>query len=200
MPTDRDSDTSLTLMERLQNNPGDPQAWSLFVERYQPRIRAWCLNWGTQDSDADDIAQEVLVKLFAAFGKFRYDPARSFRAWLKTVTQHAWSDFIAARRKDPSHNAGPVDTIADSAEAQSDLERQLEDAFDHELLELAMHRVKKRVKPGTWDAFQLTAIDGLSGVDAARKLQIPVAHVFVAKNRVQKMLQEEVQILKNDPR
>jgi RNA polymerase sigma factor (sigma-70 family) len=200
MPVDRESDTSMTLLERLQNNPGDPQAWSLFVERYQPRIRAWCLNWGMQDSDADDVAQEVLVKLFAALRKFQYDPARSFRAWLKTVTQHAWSDFITARCKDPGHNAGPVDTIAESAEAQSDLERQLEDAFDRELLEAATHRVRKRVKPATWDAFHLTAIEEMSGVDAARKLQIPVAHVFVAKHRIQTMLQKEVRILKNEPR
>ncbi len=200
MPAERDSDTSLTLLERLQEDPGDPAAWSLFVERYQPRIRVWCLNWGMQDSDADDVAQEVLAKLFVALRKFRYDPERSFRAWLKTVTQHALSDFLAARRKDPGHNAGPVDTISDSAEAQSDLERQIEDAFDAELLELAMHRVKKRVKSGTWDAFELTAISGLSGADAAKKLQIPVAHVFVAKNRVQKMLQEEARILKNDPK
>jgi len=200
MAADRESDTSLTLLERLQNNPADPQAWSLFVERYQPRIRAWCRNWGMQDSDADDVAQDVLLKLFAALRKFRYDPARSFRAWLKTVTQHAWSDFVSARCKDPGQNAGPVDTIAESAEAKSDLERQIGDAFDAELLELAIHRVKKRVKPGTWAAFQFTVVEGLSGADAAKKLQIPVAHLFVAKNRVQKMLQEEARMLKKDPR
>jgi DNA-directed RNA polymerase specialized sigma24 family protein len=112
------------------------------------------------------------------------------------VTQHAWSDFIAARRKDPGHNAASVSLIADSAEAQSDLERQLEEAFDRELLDVAMHRIKARVKPATWDAFQLTAIEGLSGVEAAQKLGMPVANVFVAKHRVQKMLQEEVRLLK----
>jgi hypothetical protein len=90
--------------------------------------------------------------------------------------------------------------IADSSAAQSDLVRQIEDAFDTELLELAMHRVKKRVKPATWQAFQLTVVEGLSGVDAAPKLQIPVAHVFVAKNRVQKMLREGARILRTEPR
>ena len=74
MPADRDADTSLTLLERLQKNPDDPQAWTLFIERYQPRIRRWCLTWGLQDSDADDVAQDVLVKLFAALRKFQYDP------------------------------------------------------------------------------------------------------------------------------
>ena len=199
MPADRTADTSLTLLERLQNNPDDPQAWNLFLERYQPRIRRWCLSWGLQDSDADDVGQEVLVKLFAALRKFQYDPSRSFRAWLKTVTQHAWIDFVAARRRDPGQAAGRIDTLTDSAEARSDLERQLADAFDRELLEIAMHRVKKRTKPANWDAFHLTAVEGLSGADAAKRLGIPVAHVFVAKHRVQKMLQEEVRSLKNEP-
>ena len=88
--------------------------------------------------------------------------------------------------------------VADSAEARSDLERQLEDAFDRELLELASHRVKGRVKPGTWEAFQLTAVEGVRR-RCGPATGIAVAHVFVAKHRVQKMLQEEVRILKNEP-
>jgi RNA polymerase sigma factor (sigma-70 family) len=199
MPADRDADTSLTLLERLQKNPDDPQAWNLFIERYPPRIRGWCLTWGLQDSDADDVAQDVLVKLFAALRKFQYDPSRSFRAWLKTVTQHAWIDFAAARRSHLGQTSGRIDTIAGSAEAQSDLERQLEDAFDRELLEVATRRIKGRTKPANWEAFHLTAIEGLSGAEVAHKLGIPVGHVFVAKHRVQKMLQDEVRILKNEP-
>jgi RNA polymerase sigma-70 factor (ECF subfamily) len=199
MAAGRDADTSLTLLERLQKNPDDPEAWKLFVERYEPRIRGWCRAWGLQQSDADDVTQDVLVKLFAALRKFRYDPSRSFRAWLKTVTQHAWSDFVAARRRGPGQASSQIDTIADSAEAQSDLERQLEDAFDRELLEVATHRIKARAKPVHWEAFHLTAIEGLSGAEAAHKLGIPVGRVFVAKHRIQKMLQNEVRILKNEP-
>jgi len=198
MPADRDADTSLSLLERLQKNPDDPQAWNVFIERYQPRIRRWCLTWGLQPSDADDVAQDVLVKLFAALRKFQYDPSRSFRAWLKTVTQHVWSDFAAARRRDLGQASGRIDTIADSAEAQSDLERQLEDAFDLELLEIATRRIKGRTKPANWEAFHLTAMEGLSGAEAAHKLGIPVGHVFVAKHRVQKMLQDELRNLKKE--
>src|SRR5262249_46320385 len=191
--------SSSPLWGRPKTTPDDPQAWNLFVERYQPRIRRWCLSWGLQDSDADDVGQEVLVKLFAALRKFQYDPSRSFRAWLKTVTQHAWLDFVAARRRDPEHAASRIDTLTGSAEAQLDLERRLEDAFDRELRELAMHRVQKRTKPANWDAFHLTAVEGLSGAEAAKRLGIPVAHVFVAKHRIQKLLQEEVRSLKNEP-
>ncbi len=113
------------------------------------------------------------------------------------MTKHAWCDFLAARKRNPGHNAGPLDAIADSVDAQSDLERHIEDGFDAELVDMAMSRVKKRVKPATWQAFELTVVEGLCGADAAKRLQMPVAHVFVAKNRVQKMLQEEARVLRN---
>jgi RNA polymerase sigma-70 factor (ECF subfamily) len=108
-------------------------------------IRAWCFKWHLQGSDADDVVQDVLVKLLAAIRKFHYDPERSFRAWLKTVTQHALSDFGASRRRHAHQTSASIDEVAASVAAQTDLEQQLEDAFDAELVELAMHRIKKRV-------------------------------------------------------
>ena len=45
-------------------------AWNEFVERYQPMIRAWCLRWGSQPSDADDVAQQVLLKLLTAMKQY----------------------------------------------------------------------------------------------------------------------------------
>ena len=190
-------DTPLTLLERVQRFPADLEAWDEFVRRYQPMIRAWCLKWGLQSSDADDVAQDVLVNLLTAMRTFRYDPARSFHAWLKTVTQHALSQFSAGRRREPGQ-LGPDIPIAERVDARDDLEQGLESLFDRDLFAIAMRRVERRVKPVTWDAFRLTALDGLTGQDAAHRLQILVAHVFVARNRVQKLLQEEVRIMKGN--
>jgi RNA polymerase sigma-70 factor (ECF subfamily) len=200
MPAKPGDETSISLIHRLGKSPADPQAWDECVERYRPMIRAWCLKWRLQESDADDVVQEVLVSLVDAMRRFQYDPARSFRGWLKTVTQHALSKFVTRRRKDVGRAAAPAEMLAEFADARTDLEHQLDETFNTELLELAMHLVKKRVKAVTWDAFQLTAIQGLSGEAAAAKLQIPVPNVFVARNRVQKMLREEARILKNGPR
>jgi RNA polymerase sigma-70 factor (ECF subfamily) len=196
MPTSPDKNTSLTLMMRVQQDPADPQAWNEFVERYQPIIRGWCLRWGSQPSDADDVAQQVLVRLLGAIKKYHYNPAPGFRGWLKTVTRNAWLDFIGSR----PHTAGEVHehlgSIADSHDALLDLENQMENAFEQELLELAMRRVEKRVKPATWEAFRLTHVEKLSGTEAAERLKVPASQVYVAKHRVVKLLKEELQSLK----
>jgi RNA polymerase sigma factor (sigma-70 family) len=189
--------TSLTLLERVQKFPADAEAWDEFVRRYRPMIHTWCMKWGLQTSDADDVAQDVLVKLLSALRKFQYDPSGSFSAWLRTVTHHALSDFVTDSRKEPGQIA-PNLLIADLGSARVDLIQELQKLLDRDLFEIAMRRIEKRVKLVTWEAFRLSALAGLSGQAVAERLCIPVAHVFVARNRVQKLLQEEIRIMKGE--
>jgi RNA polymerase sigma-70 factor (ECF subfamily) len=188
-----DSGTRITLLGQLRRDPTNQAAWAEFVDHYGARIYAWCRKWGLQEADAQDVTQNVLLKLARKMGEFTYDPSRSFRAWLKTLTHHAWSDFLESRAR-PGLGSGDsqaLDTL-NSLAAREDLVRQLEEEFDRELLEEAMLRVRLRVAPQTWQAFALTALEGLSGADAAARIPMQVAQVFVAKRRVQKMLREEV--------
>ncbi len=192
-----DSETSLSLLERLRHNPTNQQAWNEFVRRYQPRIHGWCRSWGLQEADAEDVTQTVLAKLAEKMRSFQYDPAHSFRAWLRTVTQHAWSDFVTARRHKGA-DGEKVQQLLESLEARADLEKQLAESFDCELLEVAMQRVRERVEPATWEAFRRTALEGLSGAEAAQHVAMPIAHIYVAKRRVQKMIQEELRRLEGE--
>jgi RNA polymerase sigma-70 factor (ECF subfamily) len=199
--TTHDSGTRISLLGRLRKDPTDPAAWAELVEQYGGRIHAWCLRWGLQEADAQDVTQDVLLKLAKAMRDFTYDPTRSFRAWLKTLTNHALSDFLEHRpRQGLGVGSGDsqVGQMLHSVEARQDLLVRLEEEFDRELLEVAMTRVRLRVAPQTWDAFRLTVLEGLSGADAAAAIPMQVAQVFVAKRRVQKMLQEEVARLEQD--
>ena len=63
MPDEDPLKTSLTLLDRLRRDPKDQAAWSEFVARYGPRILQWCRGWGLQESDAQDVTQDVLLKL-----------------------------------------------------------------------------------------------------------------------------------------
>ena len=187
-----DSQTSLTLMELLREQPQNALAWDTFVRRYHPKIYGWCKAWGLQEADAEDVAQDVLAKLTQKMASFRYDQSRCFRAWLKTVTQRVLSDLMADRKRSLS---GPAFPMLVTRDARADLERRIEEIFNRELLDLAISRVRERVAPATWDAFRLTAFEECTGAQASRLLDMPVASVFVAKHRVQKMLKDEIQKL-----
>lgn len=185
--------TSPTLLGRLRQAPDDPAAWAEFSRRYGAMILRWCRHWGLQDADAQDVSQNVLLELSRQMREFVYDPTGSFRAWLKTIARRAWIRYLEVRRKHDT--ATGDDTILNQLRdpsAEEDLVRRLEEEYERELLEQAMARVRLRVKPNTFEAFRLTALEGVSGQEAAQRVGLPVAHVFVAKSNVQKMVREEI--------
>jgi RNA polymerase sigma factor (sigma-70 family) len=163
------------------------------VLRYGPRIHAWCRHWRLQEADAQDVTQNVLVKLVARMRTFSYDRAGSFRGWLKTVTYHAWRDYLHGQQR-AGQGSGDTAVLAalHGVEAGDDLARYLEKEFDLELLEAAAARVRLRVKPHTWEAYRLLTEEGLSVPDVAGRLHMQVAMVFVARSKVKRMLREQV--------
>jgi len=188
-----DSGTSSSLLVRLQQAPADQAAWAEFVRRYGTRIHGWCRRWGLQDADAQEVSQDVLLKLIRAMQVFRYDPARRFRGWLKTVAHHAWQDLTRGRQAVAAGGDLPsADDPLQSLAARDDLAGWVERAYEQELLERALERVRPRVQPQTWDAFRLTAFDGLPGVEVAARLGMAVTSVYKAKSNVQKLLEAEV--------
>ena len=190
-----ETQTSATLLARLRQVPPDQAAWAQFADRYGRKIYGWCCQWGLQQADAEDVTQNVLLRLAQKMRAFEYDPARSFRAWLKTVARNAWSDYGSARKAAVAAGGSHALEALHTAEAREDLLRRLDEEFDRELLDEAMARVRARVTPRTWEAFERTALRGQSGAEAAGALGMKVATVFVAKSKVQKMLQEELRKL-----
>src|SRR5262245_5192182 len=188
--------TRVTLLARLRQDPTDQAAWDAFVERYGRHIYRWCRHWKLQGADAEDVTQDILAKLARKLRDFDYDPSRSFRGWLKTLAHHSWRDFVDGPRRARAA-AGESQTweLLQSLEAREDLTMKLQEAFDHELLEAAKVRVRLRVAPHTWEAFRLVALEGLPVAEVAAAVHMQVAMVYVAKSKVQKMLQEEIQKL-----
>ena len=192
------SQTSPSLIVRLRRTPADERAWEEFCRRYGRQILVWCRQWSLQEADAQDVTQTVLLTLAERMRNFDYDPAGSFRGWLRTVTLNAWRKLASGhQRAGAGSGDSVVNRLLQTVEARDDLVAKLEEEFDRELLEEASLRVRLRVEPHTWDAFRLVALEGRSGAEAASRLGIKVAAVFVAKGRVQKMLREEIELLEH---
>jgi RNA polymerase sigma-70 factor (ECF subfamily) len=191
--------TSETLLLRLRD-ADDTEAWREFVDRYAPKIYSWCLRYRLQESDASDVTQNVLCKLVGAMRTFKYDPAKgSFRGWLKTVTANAVRDLMRAWDRQVQ-GAGDTQVLQHLASIQdpralAELRNMIESEYEMELLREAEQRVRLRVKPHTWEAYRLTAVEQIPSPEAARQLNMPVAEVYVAKSRVIKLLRGEVQLL-----
>jgi RNA polymerase sigma-70 factor (ECF subfamily) len=184
--------TSVTLLGRLHQQPGDAAAWHEFVARYRPRILAQCLALGLQVTDAEDVTQAVLLRLVEKLPQFHYDPTQCFRAWLKTVTHHLLVDYLAEQRRQQGSGETAIIHLLENVQARENLVREMEAEYERELFEQALRRVREQVPAQQWEAFRLTALDQLSGAEAAARLGMLVATVYTARSKVQKLVREEV--------
>jgi RNA polymerase sigma factor (sigma-70 family) len=170
------------------------QAREQFYQLYQPVIVDWCLRFGLQWSDAEDVAQEVAGKLFEeALRSYRPGQTR-FRSWLKTVVHHAAVDVLRGSARRPRLMEGERLESLRSAAGLAILGEELERALpaEFETYQEVVGRVRKRVKPHTWDAYYRVEILGKeTAAQVAQDLGISVNSVHVAVNRVGAMLREE---------
>ena len=89
--------TSVTLLERLRT-VDNQEAWRRLVDLYTPLLFQWARACGSQAEDAADLVQDVFAVLLQKLPTFTYDPQKSFRAWLRTVTFNLCAQPTAARR------------------------------------------------------------------------------------------------------
>lgn len=190
--------TSITLLGRLRGGPAVGPAWQEFVARYRPRIYAHCLAFPLQAADAEDVTQAVLLRLIQKLPEFRYDPAQSFRAWLRTVTRHILSDYLSERQSQQGSGDSAIVRVLQNVEARDGLARKVEEEFDRELLDEALRRIQAHVPAQQWEAFRLTALEGLSGAEAGARLGMLVATVYTARSKVQKLVREQLRRLEDE--
>lgn len=193
LPPSETSVTSVSLLARLGQGEEDLEAWQEFVDRYGSRIFEWCRNRRLQPHDAEDVTQEVLIRLAKSLGSFEYDQTQTFRGWLRRITENAVIDFFRQRRSRGRISVGYE--LLEGTEAREDLTQRLNDAFDLELLDVAKARVKSRVENRRWRAWEMTAVDGQTGESVAAQLEMKVPTVYSSRYQVQKMIADEVKRL-----
>ncbi len=197
MKLSQSEQTSVKLLEQVSQDPIDQGAWDTFVAFYAPKINGWCRQSGLQAADAEDVTQDVLLRLARALRTFTYDPSRTFRGWLRLVTQRALADFFANRKRRPTAVNGDdrVLAVLENAQAHDGLLELLTEEFTRVIVGQACARVCARVESQTWEAFRLTACENQPGEEVAAQLGMNVTAVFKAKSRVLSFIREEVKRL-----
>lgn len=108
----RTSDTPFSMVDALTSGEEErfEDGFRKFCILYHQHIRRWCQRWFDQPADADDAAQELLVKLRDKLKQYTPQAKTRFRNWLSIVSKNAAMDIHRRSRKVAQHN----DSIAAS--------------------------------------------------------------------------------------
>jgi RNA polymerase sigma-70 factor (ECF subfamily) len=92
-----DSDT--LLVERCIG--GDSAAWEELVRLHTRRVYSLCYRFTGKDAEAQDLTQEVFLRIFRTVKSFRVDEG-SFSTWTARVTRNLLIDHYRRTRQDRS--------------------------------------------------------------------------------------------------
>ena len=186
-------ETSLSLLERLRQSP-ENEGWNRLADIYAPLIRAWLLRYGVQDSDANDLVQEVLLAVSKDLSKFEHrGQPGAFRGWLKAILINRLRCFWRARGRRPQvRGDSDIDQrLAQLDDPASEMSRIWNQQHDQFVLRQLLALVEPHFSPNTWQAFHLVALKGKPADVVAEELGISVNAVFIAKSRVLSRLRQE---------
>jgi RNA polymerase sigma factor (sigma-70 family) len=88
------SQDELDLIERLKR--GDESAFRILVEQYQDLVYNTALGIVQNESDAEDVAQEVFIQVYRSIGSFKSEAKLS--TWIYRITTTRALDLLRARK------------------------------------------------------------------------------------------------------
>jgi RNA polymerase sigma-70 factor (ECF subfamily) len=186
--------THLSLLQALGEEGRREDAWAVFQAGYRGVILGWCQRCGLDPHAAEDLTQEILIKLLDALPRHRHNPDRGrFRSWLKTVVRHVLADRLRRQRRrlEPGGVGGStaLEWLGElpGPEAVEELSVAVERrsaAWEAEVLD----RVRTRVEPASWAAFCQRMIERRPAAEVAADLGLTVGAVYKAAERIKRMV------------
>jgi len=187
--------TSESLLVRIRQRE-DLEAWNRFVSLYTPLIYRWARQAGLDVHLASDLSQDVLAVVLQKIHEFQYNPAGSFRAWLRTIKLHQFRWYWRRRqRADILAGESWIQQLPDRAA----LESSWDQSYRLELLQRALVTLRSDFAPRTWDALLdwLQNADQSAEVVAGRHSVSPWT-LYAAKRRLMKRLKVQLDGLWED--
>ena len=180
----------------------DAASWEEFHRLYRNLIYGFARRAGLPHEDANEVVQDVLVRVARTIAQFESDPARgTFRGWLMNLTRWRIADKFNSRPKpERPRDAGPETTstltptlerIPDPAPAGPDWDLE----WQRHLLDAATERIRNRVSPAHFQVFDFYVRRRWSVREVARELGVNPATVYVIGFRLTRQLKAEVKHL-----
>jgi len=192
-------DTRASLLVRLKDH-SDHAAWCEFVDIYRPMICRLSAQKGMQHADTEDLAQQVLISVAGAIERWEADPRRArFRTWLRRVADNAILNALTRGATDRgSGNSDVYDLLHECTDRDGPDSALLRLEFRRELMYWAAKQIRDEFQAATWNAFWLTAAEGMAVDEAARKLNKTMGSVYAASSRVMRRLKEKIEQFEQD--
>ncbi len=175
--------TTTTLLRGLGASE-DRGAWQRLFDAHHRALVGFARRMGLGSSDAEDAAQEALIRFADAYKSGRYERSKGrLRDWLFGFARHSVLQARRAMARAPVP-AGSLDEQA----LERDLQREWKDSWEESVLQVCLQRLRRESAPRTFAAFELAGLGSEPASEVARRLEMTPNAVYLAKFRLTQRL------------
>lgn len=193
--------TSISLLDRARSD-SESEAWRELSEIYTPLLHSWLSRYSLQETDRDDLVQEVMLAVARGLPQFEHSgQVGAFRRWLKIILVHRLQNAWRSRPRRPEARGGTsfLEELTELKDDASELSELWNLEHDRSVLGRLLLKIRPRFQETTWNAFQQVMFEGRKATDVAVELGVSLKAVHLAKSRVLRALRTEATgLISND--
>jgi RNA polymerase sigma-70 factor (ECF subfamily) len=177
-PSVLDTDAESELVARCLG--GDESAWEDLVRTYTRRVYSICYRFTGRESEAQDLTQEVFLKVFRNVRSFRSGEG-SFGVWLARLTRNLLIDHY--RRSKNERVTASIEEQLPMLEEKAAIESRTEAVLAGREASEALQKALAKLSPDLRETVILRDIEGLEYREIAQVLGVPEGTVKSRLNR-----------------
>lgn len=156
---------------------GEQDAFGTLFQQFQPEVHRWTLHIVRDVSSAEDVVVETFWRAYK--GRARFDPSRSFGAWMRRIATNAACDYLQTVRHSRLLEEREVRVKSSASTPDPALRKTIERAF-------------RRLKPDLQVVAILALIEERPYTEIADALDVRLGTVKSRLSRAVKKMRKEL--------
>ncbi len=166
---------------------GDAAAWEEIVQKYHRRIYNICYRFAGSGDDAEDLTQEVFIKMYRTLNSYDVDRG-AFMTWVTTITRNLLVDHF--RKTKQERMTDSLDTVSSDHEDAMPLSEKIPDRGPSQDSRVqsretgeTVHLALQKLSPELREAVILRDLQDMDYREIATVLKVPEGTVKSRINR-----------------
>jgi RNA polymerase sigma-70 factor, ECF subfamily len=160
------------------------------IEQYKNKIFNYSLYMVRSQMDAEDITQEVMIRIWQNINKFNFLAAR---AWIMRTTHNLCIDYLRRNKKQYQKEIPIDDNLSERIEDKRNAVMP-DEVLNQSLLDKNIKRAVDSLQERLKSPFVLYELQGFKYKEISKILDMPLSSVKVNILRARKQLQKELKL------
>lgn len=174
--------------------------WNEFYTHYYGYFRSLTHGYNLSEQDAEDTIQDIFLAMANQFKNSKFDSSKGcLHAWVQKFAKWRMIDIIRRNKTQTKYFISGDDELMENQPSQNfTVEDKSDNKYKQKLIKIALKNLKTTRSGKEYDIFCDIFLKEMSKEEILEKYKVTVGALYVAKHKMTKKLQSEIERLSKE--